>query len=147
MEAKAACDEWVKNGAIETYEAQVPLPKAERDERIRIAKETIDKQEKEEERIYALNKKKKRKIRQKDTTSFETKSHPYVNYSTDFEVVIPQYLKDSITESLYDQEIQKIEAIRFPVTRERAIRSCNLEVDTRQWIGIEKTIVRKHFRY
>ena len=46
MEAKAACDEWVKNGAIETYEAQVPLPKAERDERIRIAKETIDKQEK-----------------------------------------------------------------------------------------------------
>ena len=129
MEAKQACYKWVKKGAFETYETEAPLSKAEIEDKVRPIREAHYKQR---SKIRAERRAKPKRVRLYDGSA--------ITYD-------PYDIQLNAGKSLYQVEIDSISYLTKPVTRERALRSCKQEDETKQFIGIDKSKATKYFRY
>ena len=120
MQALQACKKWQQSGPKESYETSVFISKEEKEEKLKALRDKYRKKR---------NENKENMERQREQGQ---------------EVII------DATRVLYvheESEKQKIEDEMKTVTEERWMRECKSEQGTKQFLGLEKEEVRKHFRY
>ena len=129
LDAKEACNKWITKGTKEEYQARVPISKVEADKIVaRIRQEYNDKIERinSEERLDS-------NPRKPITPGSRVTYNPYD-------------VQRNASKSLLQSKVSQVENMRVNVTKERWTRTCKLEKETNQYIGIDKSN-KKYFKY
>ena len=127
MDAKEACFEWIKKGEKVEYKAEVPLSKSEREELYQVA--------------YREHRKKLAEIKDKQSEDWRK---PIVEGSSI--KWNPYDAQRKASETLLESKMNEINNRMKTITKEEWVRTCIREIDTKQYIGIDRRS-KKYFKY
>ena len=129
MDAEEACSKWITKGTKEEYQTRVAISKSEAD------------------KILAKHRKEYGdKIRQIDAEE-RLDSNPRKPITPGSVITYNPYdVQRNASKSLLQSKVSQVENMMVYATKERWSRTCKLEKETNQYIGIDKSN-KKYFKY